>query len=243
MAEPPTPPGSAPTGDVRGAEDLPLLYRDDDLVVAAKPSGLLVHRGGMTREADVAMVRVRRQLGRHVHPVHRLDRGTSGALVFALSPEMAAALGRSFAAGEVHKRYLALVRGVAPAHCVVDHPVPKDEGGERVPAVTELRRLWEGPHCSLVLALPRTGRFHQVRRHLKHLHHPIVGDTNYGDGATNRRFRALGLQRLALHALGLTLPHPRTGAPLGVYAPLPADLDAPLAALGVPPALREAEPA
>ena len=218
---------------------LPVLHGDDDLVVVAKPSGLLVHRGGFTRETDVAMARVRRQLDRLVWPVHRLDRGTSGALLFALSPEVAATLGRLFAEGAVQKTYLALVRGHAPAQCVVDHPVPKDEGGERVPAVTELRRVWEGPRCSLVVAAPRTGRFHQIRRHLKHLRHPILGDTNYGDGAVNRHFRAeFGLHRLALHAHALTLPHPRTGALLAVRAPLPADLDGPLAALGVPASWR-----
>lgn len=215
-----------------------LLYADEDLAVIAKPSGLLVHRGGLAREEDVAMVRARRTLGRHVYTVHRLDRATSGALLLALSPEMATALSRSFELGEIRKTYVALVRGVAPEHVVIDHPVPKDEGGARVPAVTEVRRLWEGPHCSLVAAWPRTGRFHQLRRHLKHLRHPIVGDTNYGDGATNRRFRSeLGLMRLALHAARLVFTHPRSGARVEVVAPLPADLAGPLRELGVPEAL------
>ena len=219
------------------APTVEVLYVDDDLAVVAKPSGLLVHRGGMAREDDVAMVRARRALGRHVYTVHRLDRATSGALLLALSSEIAALLARSFELGVIEKTYVALVRGVAPAQLVVDHPVPKDEGGERVPAVTELRRLWEGPHCSVVEALPKTGRFHQIRRHLKHLHHPIVGDTNYGDGVTNRRFRELGLTRLALHAARLRFTHPRTGLSLDVHAPLPADLAAPLLRLGVPDAL------
>ncbi len=130
------------------------------------------------------------------------------------------------------------VGGVAPEHIVIDHPVPKDEGAERVPAVTELRRLWQGPHCSLVVARPKTGRFHQIRRHLKHLHHPIVCDSNYGDGATNRRFRSeIGLTRLALHAARLVFAHPRTGARIDLVAPLPDDLREPLRRLGVPDAL------
>jgi len=220
------------------APTIEVLYADDDLAIVAKPSGLLVHRGGMAREDDVAMVRARRALGRHVYTVHRLDRATSGALLLALSSEIAALLSRSFELGAIEKTYIALVRGVAPVERVVDYPVPKDEGGERVPAVTELRRVWEGPHCSLVAARPLTGRFHQIRRHLKHLHHPIVGDTNYGDGATNRHFRAeLGLTRLALHAVRLRFTHPRTGVALDVHASLPSDLAAPLHRLGVPDTL------
>lgn len=229
------------SSDSVAAPTIEVLYADDDLAIVAKPSGLLVHRGGMAREDDVAMVRARRVLGRHVYTVHRLDRATSGALLLALSPEMAAALSRSFELGDVEKTYVALVRGVTPEHIVVDHPVPKDEGGERVPAVTELRRAWEGPHCSLVVAMPRTGRFHQIRRHLKHLHHPIVCDSNYGDGATNRRFRSeIGLSRLALHAARLAFAHPRTGARIEVVAPLPDDLREPLRRLGVPDALLDA---
>ncbi len=226
------------TSAAPGAPTIEVLYADDDLAIVAKPSGLLVHRGGMAREDDVAMVRARRALSRHVYTVHRLDRATSGALLLALSSEIAALLSRSFELGAIEKTYVALVRGVAPAQRVVDHPVPKDEGGERVPAITELRRLWEGPQFSLVAARPLTGRFHQIRRHLKHLHHPIVGDTNYGDGATNRRFRAeLGLTRLALHAARLRFAHPRSGAPLDVHAALPSDLADPLHRLGVPDAL------
>ena len=216
------------------APSIEVLYADEDVAVVLKPSGLLVHRGGMAREDDVAMVRARHVLGRQVYTVHRLDRATSGALLLALSSEMAALLSRAFEAGTIEKTYIALVRGVLPEQIVVDHPVPKDEGGERVPAVTALRRLWEGPHCSLVEARPMTGRFHQIRRHLKHLHHPIVGDTNYGDGATNRRFRAdFGLTRLALHASRLVFSHPRSGARIDVPAAIPEDLAEPLRKLGV----------
>ena len=213
-----------------------LLHVDPDLVVASKSSGLLVHRG-WDRDEDVAMFRVRDALGgQHVHPVHRLDRGTSGALLLARSREVAAKLSRAFEEGRVDKRYLALVRGAPPGETVVDHPVPRSEGGPRVPARTRLRLLSRSPvdRCALVLASPETGRLHQVRRHLHHIHHPIVGDVNYGSGEINRHYRATyALHRLALHAVSIAFDHPVTGARVRVIAPVPEDLGAPLRALGL----------
>jgi len=214
-----------------------ILYRDDRVLVLDKPSGVAVHRGWET-QGPFAVDLARERAGRPVFPVHRLDRGTSGALAFALDPESARALHEAFEQGRVRKRYLALVRGVAPAHAVVDHPIPRREGGPRVPAVTELSRLAVSPDgtLSLVEAVPRTGRLHQVRRHLKHLHHPIIGDANYGKGAQNRELRArVGLSRLALHALELTIePSVFPGAAeLRVRAPLPADLVEPIVRLGI----------
>lgn len=212
-----------------------LLYRDEYLAVVAKPSGMLVHRGWGDDE-HVALTLVRDALGAHLFPVHRLDRGTSGALVFALSVTAAGALHRAFEAGEVDKRYLALVRGVAPAEGFVDHPIPRREGGPRVEARTAFRLVGASPveRCSLVEARPETGRLHQVRRHLKHAGHPVLGDANYGKGALNRHYRAaFGLGRLALHAASMAFAHPVTGAPLRVEAPVPPDLAGPLAALGL----------
>jgi len=216
-----------------------LLHVDEHVVVADKPSGLLVHRG-WDDDDDVAMFRVRDAIGQHVHPVHRLDRGTSGALVFARSSEAAASLCKAFEAGEVDKTYLALVRGQPPAEGVVDHPVPKGEGKERVPARTRYRLVRRSPvdRCSLVVAVPETGRLHQIRRHLRHIDHPLVGDVNYGSGAINRHYRATyGLHRLALHASRIAFPHPVTGARIVVTAPVPADLGGVLAALGLDPGL------
>jgi tRNA pseudouridine65 synthase len=211
-----------------------LLFRDERLAAFAKPSGLLVHRG-WGDDALVGMDVARAMLGVRVHPVHRLDRATSGVLLFALDPESAAALCRRFEAGEVEKTYLALVRGVPPEAGVVDHPVPKTEGGPRVPAVTAFRRVHTVDRWSLVEAAPRTGRLHQIRRHLKHLGHPLVGDVNYGKGDVNRLFRErFGLHRLALHAAAIGLAHPFTGAPLTIAAPLPPDLAGPLGAMGFP---------
>ena len=217
--------------------EIPLLFEDAHLAIVDKPSGMLVHRG-WANDPVVAMTLLRDQLGRHVFPVHRLDRGTSGVLVFALSSETAAALQKQFEEGAVHKRYLALVRGIPKeGQGVVDHPVPKTEDGPRVPAVTAWRRLWSGERFSLVEAEPKTGRFHQIRRHLKHLGHPLVGDVNYGRGEINRLFRErYGLNRLALHARALSLRHPQTGEPLQVEAPVPEDLAKTFAALGIPEA-------
>ncbi len=213
-----------------------LLYVDDHVVVANKPSGLLVHRG-WDNDDDVAMFRVRDALGgQHVHPAHRLDRGTSGALVFARTREAAATLGRAFESGEVDKRYLALVRGAPPDQGIIDHPIPKSEGGPRVPSVTRFRVLARSTvdRCSLVLAVPETGRLHQVRRHLSHIHHPIVGDVKHGRGDINRHYRTEhALHRLALHAVAIAFGHPVTRARVDVLAPVPEDLAAPLLSLGL----------
>jgi len=215
-----------------------LLYVDEHVVVADKPSGLLVHRG-WGDDDDVAMFRVRDAVGEHVHPIHRLDRGTSGALLFARSREAAAILCKSFEEGTVEKRYLALVRGSPPAEGLIDHPVPKGEDahGPRVPAQTRFRLVSRSPvdRCSLVVAMPETGRLHQIRRHLRHANHPLVGDVNYGSGSINRHYRAeYNLHRLALHASRLSFVHPVTGERVIVNAPVPDDLGSALMRLGLP---------
>ena len=213
-----------------------LLYLDDWLAVVAKPSGEVVHPG-WARGEPTTMTRLRDALGQWVYPVHRLDRGTSGAVVLARDPDTARSLGERWSAGEVTKRYVALVRGKPPDKVTVDHPVPRGErGSERVAAKTHFRRLavCSVARCSLVEAEPVTGRLHQIRRHLKHLSHPIVGDVTYGDGRINRAFRAeWDLHRLALHAATIAFDHPVTDEAVTVVAPVPADLATPLAALGL----------
>jgi tRNA pseudouridine65 synthase len=213
-----------------------LLFVDAHVVVANKPSGLLVHRG-WDKDDDVAMFRVRDAIGQHVHPLHRLDRGTSGALVFARTPEAAAALSKAFEGGGVEKRYFALVRGTPPDAGLIDYPIPRREGGPRVPATTRFVRIARSPvdRCSLVLAAPETGRLHQVRRHLRHIDHPLVGDVAHGSGAINRHYRAkYDLHRLALHAHRVAFDHPVTGARVDVTAPIPDDLGDALGRLGLP---------
>lgn len=212
-----------------------LLHQSERWVAIDKPSGLSVHRG--QGERVVAMTLLRDQLGRWVYPVHRLDRATSGVLLFALDPEMAAVISDSFANGRVQKTYLALCRGVPPESGTIDHPVPADEDGDRVPAVTNYRRLWSNGQYSWMELAPKTGRYHQLRRHMKHISHHLIGDVRYGKGEHNRRFRELhGLHRLALHAAELVLPNPSssTGDAIRLCAPLPEDLRAPLSSLGVP---------
>jgi tRNA pseudouridine65 synthase len=213
--------------------DLPVLYQDGVLLAVAKPAGLAVHRGA-ARDRTVALQLVRDRVGRHVHAVHRLDRATSGVLLFALDPATARRLQEQLEAGKVAKRYLALVRGVPPETGVIDHPIPRDVDGPRVPALTEFRRLATFERYALVEARPRTGRRHQIRRHFKHLSHPLIGDVRYGKGEHNRLFRdRFGLHRLALHALELAFDHPETGEALRLVAPVPEDLAGPLRAMGM----------
>lgn len=219
---------------------LPVLYRDAWLIAVDKPSGLAVHRG-WAEDRVVALTRVRDLAGRHVHPVHRLDRATSGVLLFAFTGETTRRFQAELEAGRVEKRYLALVRGIPPEEGVIDHPLPRTPGGPRVPAVTEFRRLGVFERgvferYAWMEVVPRTGRLHQIRRHFKHISHPLIGDVRYGKGEHNRLFRErFGLHRLALHALELAFAHPEDGHAVRIVAPVPEDLAGPLAAMGLSP--------
>lgn len=220
---------------------LHLVYRDDHCVVVNKPSGMIVHRGWADDEHD-ALRTVRDLIGAQVYPVHRLDRGTSGALLFALHVEAARFYGAAFAAsahgGEaaISKVYWALTRGHPPEQGCIDHPVPKAPGEARVPAVTEYKRLGTSGRYALVECRPKTGRLHQIRRHMKHLSCPLIGDVRYGKGEHNRLFRdKYALDRLALHALSLTVPAFGESRSLQVHIPVSGSLRDCLAALGLLP--------
>jgi tRNA pseudouridine65 synthase len=210
--------------DSPDAFSLRLLHADDAIVAIDKPAGLLVHRSPLdAHETRSAADLLRARLGVPVWLLHRLDKATSGVLAFALSAEVATALGKAFESGAVRKRYLALVRGWPEAEGEIDYPLARDPelpsaGQPRLPAVTRWRRLacfeWpfpDGRHASSRYALvevePLSGRRHQIRRHFKHLAHPLVGDTTHGKGAHNRAVAAwLGTSRLWLHATRLELP-------------------------------------
>jgi len=227
------------------------------VVVINKPSGLLVHRTKLDFGVRTSAVQqLRDQLSTHVYPAHRLDRPTSGALLFALDPIAHQRLSSAFEHGAIAKRYLAIVRGWPPDDMTIDHPLRRlsDDGialGEETAqrAVTSLRTLartelpvpidrYPAARYALVELTPTTGRRHQLRRHLKHANHPIIGDTTYGQGTHNRLFRErFGCSRLLLHASRLELAHPSSGVTLTVPAPPLADFAAVAISLGFAEAL------
>ena len=222
---------------------LEILYLDDYLAAVAKPPGLLVHRTGLDAgETRFALQMLRDQLGRPVWPAHRLDKGTSGVLLFALDAATARALGQQFeSGGAIRKTYLAMVRGWTDTEGLIEHPLRRMTDDLRVPAAhgtvqeaqeartryrtlqNHLLPLAQGPfdrtRCALVDLTPLTGRRHQLRRHMKHIAHPLLGDATHGKGPLNRAVAALlGLQRLWLHALRMELIHPATGRTVAIEA-------------------------
>ncbi|HEY4583263.1 MAG TPA: pseudouridine synthase [Lysobacter sp.] len=212
---------------------LPVLHVDDRLAVVAKPAGLMVHDSALARgETDFAADRLREQFGRPVFLVHRLDRATSGCLLLAFDRETAGTLGRTLMSHEVEKTYWAVCRGWPEEVFDIDHPLDGGPGKpEKKPAVTAFRRLatveldipgsgFPTSRYARLEARPRTGRFRQIRRHLKHVSHHLIGDTSHGDGRHNRAFRCMGIHRMLLHARALTFAHPSGGEPLHVEAPV-----------------------
>ena len=220
------PPGAVASPDaaaVAPAGALDVLHLEESFAVVDKPAGLMVHDSKLARgETDFMADRLREQFGRPIFLVHRLDRATSGCLLLAFDRETASALGKSLMAGEVEKGYLAVCRGwPADEEFTVDHPLDGGPGKpQKKPAVTRFQRLataelpipsagFETSRYALLRAWPETGRFRQIRRHLKHLSHHLIGDTSHGDGRHNRSFRMLGIHRMLLHAEQLSFPHPR----------------------------------
>ena len=203
-----------------------IVHRDARCVVVDKPAGLATHRGWDGGD-DALLQRVRDAVNAYVYPVHRLDRGASGLVLFALDAATAASFSAAWPTSD--KRYLAITRGHPPPYVLVDHPIPKEPDGPRVEARTEIWCKETFGRYALVEARPLTGRLHQIRRHLKHISCPLIGDVRYGKGEHNRLFRTEhGLHRLALHSAQLVVAHP-DGGELVVAAQLPADLDSAIA--------------
>ncbi|PIE21885.1 MAG: pseudouridylate synthase [Planctomycetota bacterium] len=209
----------------RQVPEIRILFMDEDLVVCDKPPGMNVHRGEWSQAGDLHVLQtLRNQTERKLFPVHRLDRNSSGVLAFALSTEMAAALQARLQAPEARKRYLVLGRGHAAAEFESTRPL-RNHRGEPQACRTVFRCLEHLPQCSLLEASLYSGRKHQIRRHLNHLAHHVLGDSTYGKGRINQQFRQdFGLPRMFLHACELDLAHPRTGEWLQLKAPLAQDL-------------------
>ncbi|HLV48024.1 MAG TPA: tRNA pseudouridine(65) synthase TruC [Aliidiomarina sp.] len=227
--------------------ELEVVYHDEHVVVINKPAGLLVHRSYLARgERWFAMQLLRDQLGQHVFPVHRLDRPTSGLLMFALSSQVAALIGEQFNVGGVHRGYHAVVRGYTPDEGCIDYPLKEEldkiadkrakRNKDAQQAITNFVTLeraelpfkvstqHDTTRYSLVQLSPETGRKHQLRRHLAHLRHPIVGDTKHGDGRHNEFFRhQFNCHRLLLAATKLSFTHPIKGTPVVLEQALPEE--------------------
>ena len=226
--------------------DIDILYIDDELVVVNKPAGMLVHRSeARTRDRVFLLQTLRNQIGGHVHPVHRLDRPTSGALVFARTGDAASRLGQQIARHEMHKVYLAVVRGRVPDAGTIGRYLGDAGGSAPRFAVTRYRladavcipcplgKEGRQPY-SLVEVHPETGRFHQIRRHLNGISHPILGDSRHGDTRHNAfvRKRVPDL-RLMLHAAEIGFRHPETGRGLRIAAPVPVDFQTTMEVMGL----------
>ncbi len=212
-------------------EPLEILYQDGHLVAINKPSGLLVHKSPIDKhETRFALQELRDQIGQYVYPVHRLDKPTSGVLLFGLSKEIAQELSEAFRNNEVKKEYIAVVRGYVEEHGLIEHPLKQmlDTKAEKERGITkeeqeaktayERLAMVELPYAvsrypmarySLVKLLPSTGRKHQLRRHMKHIHHHMIGDTKHGRGEHNKLFREkFECHRLLLHARKVAFIHP-----------------------------------
>ena len=210
---------------------LNILYIDEYIVVVHKPANMLVHKSMIDRhETEFLMKILRDQIGQYVYPVHRLDKPTAGVILFALSSDVARLLAQQFELHTIQKEYLAVLRGFAPEHLFIDYALKEKldpiadkkakQDKEAQEAQTEMLKLaelslpipvgrYDGARFSLVKLMPKTGRKHQLRRHMAHISHPIVGDTTHGDGKQNQFARDhLHFNKLALCATKLSFKHP-----------------------------------
>ena len=233
------------------SELLTIVYQDEYFVVIDKPSGLLVHRSWIASDAkQFAMQMLRDQLGQHVFPVHRLDRPTSGVLVFALSSEIARALNEQFAERDIKKTYHAVVRGYVDDAGIIDYALKEEHDKiadkqaqadkpaqdavteymciDRVELPFKVSKKHDTSRYSLVKLMPKTGRKHQLRRHMSHIRHPIIGDTRHGEGRHNRFFREhFDCHRLLLAATAIEFRHPVTAEQLSIEIEIPDILKRP----------------
>ncbi len=222
-----------------------IVYEDDDFVAINKPCGILVHRTKISEDTVFVLQLLRNQLRQRIYPVHRLDRATSGVLIFGKRKEAAAELGTLFMEKQITKTYLAIVRGFLEAEATVDYAIPSKENGARQSAVTHYKRLeqielpimvnrYPSSRYCLVQIQPETGRWRQIRRHFSHLRHPIIGDKKHGDVKHNKYFaQQWEIQNMLLHAWRLEFQHPFTNQSIIIQAALPTHFLQALEVLGL----------
>jgi len=211
---------------------LDILYRDEHLIAINKPHGLLVHRSSIAADVEeFALQMLRDQIGVKVNPVHRIDRKTGGVLLFAFDKTVEIAMQQQFMENKVGKKYLAIVRGHTPDTEEIDYPLRKENGTEQdaFTAYTTLKRaeleVPFGKHStsrySLVEVVPQTGRMHQIRKHMSHIFHPIIGDRTHGCNKQNKLFKdQWEMTTMLLHALHLNFVHPVTSQMVNIDGPL-----------------------
>lgn len=216
-------------------DPLIILYEDDALIAINKPAALLVHRTKISEDTIFALQLLRNQIGQHIYPIHRLDRATSGVLLFGKTSAAAAQISEQMRAKAIQKQYVAIVRGYLPEKGTIDYPlVNKDK--IHLPAqeaITHYTRLdqtemkfavnrYPTSRYSLVSIKIETGRKHQIRRHFAHIRHPILGDKKHGDCKHNKYFAEnFGLQQMMLHAESMNCKHPVTKKDIRIEAPVP----------------------
>lgn len=229
---PPEPPSPAPPP----LPELRVIHRDESVIAVSKPSGLLVHRDVHHPEEPAALQLVRDQVGAYVYPFHRLDRPTSGILMFGLSSAAAAAWQAALADASAHKDYLALMRWPGSNRELPDEwsctRALSDEKDVPRDARTDFALVERFRRCALARCRIFTGRYHQIRRHANHSGRHVIGDTTHGKGRINGAFRdRYGIDRLFLHLHRIVLTHPYSGSPLELLDPMPMDLETSLAKL------------
>jgi tRNA pseudouridine65 synthase len=229
---------------------LEVLFQDSDYIAVHKPAGLLVHRTDLdSAETEAALQILRNQIREKIYPVHRLDRPTSGVLIFALNPEAAQSLSQLFMEKKVQKKYHAVVRGHFKKEIFLDYPLLHEITHSANPKFQEAQThflpisttevpfpvdRYPSSRYSFIEARPLTGRSHQIRRHLKHLNHPILGDVNHGNGKHNRFLKhVLQVKKMLLACRELSFPHPRTGETICIQAKLCSDFEKALQQLGL----------
>ena len=212
--------------------DFSILFEDESLIAINKPTGILVHRTRISEDTEFVLQRLRRQIDQRIYPIHRLDRATSGVLIFGKNKEGASQLSEQFRAKKVEKQYLGIVRGYVEEQETIDYPLAKEKWLPKKEAISHYRKLnqteiqepigrYQTARYSLVEVQIETGRRHQIRRHFSHLRHPIIGDKKHGDVKHNSYWRDnFGISRMLLHAQHMQFNHPKTGTNHLIYAPI-----------------------